>query len=55
MRWKELIIEDLEDIQWTSQYKIEYGTEYAINKLDCKLPANSAERMVLEHVANEKK
>jgi restriction endonuclease len=49
------IIEDLENIQWTSQYKIDYSTDYAINKLECKLPANAAERIVLEYVATEKK
>jgi Restriction endonuclease/zinc-ribbon domain len=52
---KSQIMEDLKKIQWTSQYKIEHSPKYAINKLECKLPANAAERMVLEEVVKEKR
>jgi hypothetical protein len=51
---KTKIIEDIKNIQWISQYKIEHSSEYAINKLECKLPANAAERMVLEDVVRKK-
>ena len=52
---KNQIIDDLKHIQWSSHYKIKYSSEYAINKLECKLPANAAERMVLEEITREKK
>jgi hypothetical protein len=39
---------------WTSQYKIAPSSKYAINKLECKLPANAAERIVSEAVIREK-
>jgi hypothetical protein len=48
------MIEGIKTIQWTSQYKIEYSSAYAINKLECKLPPNAAERMVLEDVVRKK-
>jgi Holliday junction resolvase len=51
---KTQIMLDLKNIQWTSQYKIEHSSKYAINKLECKLPANAAERMVIEEVVQEK-
>jgi Holliday junction resolvase len=51
---KTQIIEDLKKKQWISQYRIEHSPEYAINKLECKLPVNAAERMVLEDVVREK-
>lgn len=47
-------IQDIKTIQWVSKYKIEHSSEYAINKLECKLPANAAERMTLEAVVREK-
>jgi hypothetical protein len=52
---KNQIIDDLIHIGRSSQYKIKYSSEYAINKLECKLPANAAERMVLEEITREKK
>ena len=47
---KTQVIEDLENVQRTSQYKIEISSRFAINKLECKVSANAAERMVLEDV-----
>jgi Holliday junction resolvase len=51
---KSQVIEDLKHKQFISQYRIEHSPEYAINKLECKLPVNAAERMVLEQVVREK-
>ena len=50
---KTQVIEDLENIKWTSQYKIENSSEYAINKLEPKLKTDAAERMVLEDVVRK--
>jgi hypothetical protein len=47
-------IEDLNKIECRSQYRIERSSEYAINALECKVPANAAERMVLEDVVKGK-
>ena len=47
-------IEDIKTILCVSKYKIEHSSEYAINKLECKLSANAAERMALEAVVREK-
>jgi hypothetical protein len=51
---KNQTIEDLNKIDRQSQYRIEHSSEYAINKLEFKIPLNAAERMVLEEVVKEK-
>jgi hypothetical protein len=50
---KTQIIEDIENMQRTSQYKIENSSKYAINKLEPKMSEDAAERMVLEDVVRK--
>jgi predicted RecB family endonuclease len=48
------VYRDLTTLKPESQYRLEKTGEYAINKLDCKITKNVAERMVLEKVVQDK-
>ena len=50
---KTQIIEDIKNMQRTSQYKIENSSAYATNILEPKMKSDAAERMVLEDVVRK--